>query len=242
MLGVPVPISAADALAQKQGGERLRCWAPDPRRDLCGGLSSYAATTSAIALARRTLTFTSTREPSRLIIAIRRSTLMRRKSALRTREKSAASEWCECSGAWQCEKSYRSGLIHFEDVIRDGVRRVSSILKVRERSLQQGPRPLAIDRRQNDQPGMNFRIADQAAKVARIFGDDYAILCDTPLKDPTVRLATAANVQRMNRVVTARFIEPGCQLRRQTLVDEQLHAASAHGRPPGRPMSGCARA
>ena len=51
----------------------------------------YAVASRATVSARRTLIFTSTREPSPLIIIIRRSTLMRRKSALRTREKSPAS-------------------------------------------------------------------------------------------------------------------------------------------------------
>lgn len=44
------------------------------------------ATAASLASARRSVTATSTREPSPLIIAMRRSTLMRRKSALRTRE------------------------------------------------------------------------------------------------------------------------------------------------------------
>ena len=51
----------------------------------------YAVASRATVSAHRTLIFTSTREPSPLIIIIRRSTLMRRKSALRMREKSPAS-------------------------------------------------------------------------------------------------------------------------------------------------------
>jgi len=89
---------------------------------------------------------------------------------------------------------------------------------------------------------MNLDAADQAAKVARIFGDDHPILCDTPLEDAVVGLTTPTNVQWMDRIVAASRVEPGCQLWRKALVDEQLHAASAHGRPPGRPMSGCVRA
>src|SRR5689334_15941253 len=89
---------------------------------------------------------------------------------------------------------------------------------------------------------MNLNAADQAAKVPRIFGDDYPILCNTPLEHAMVRLATPTNVQWMDRIVTTGRVEASGELWGQALVDEQLHAALAQGRPPGRPMSGCVRA
>jgi hypothetical protein len=50
----------------------------------------YAVASGATGSPRRTLTLTSTRDPSRLMIDMRRSTVNRPKSALRMREKSAA--------------------------------------------------------------------------------------------------------------------------------------------------------
>ena len=89
---------------------------------------------------------------------------------------------------------------------------------------------------------MNLDAADQATKVPRIFGNDHPILSDTPLKDAMVRLTAPTDMQRMDRIVKAGCVEAGGELWRQAFVNEQLHAASAQGRPPGRPMSGCERA
>ena len=54
---------------------------------------------------------------------------------------------------------------------------------------------------------MKLGTADQATKVARIFGDDYPIFGDAPFEDAMVRLATATHVQRMDRIVAASFVE-----------------------------------
>ena len=89
---------------------------------------------------------------------------------------------------------------------------------------------------------MNLYTTYQATKVPRIFRDNHSILRDTPLENAVVGLAAPADVQWMDRIVMAGRVEPGCQLWRQTFVDKQLHAASAQGRPPGRPMSGWVRA
>ena len=127
-------------------------------------------------------------------------------------------------------------------MVHHNVRRVSARFKKGKYSAEQRPRSFAIYRGQNDQSGMNLDAVNQATKVARIFGDYHPILRNTPLEDAMVGRATPANVQRMDRIVEAGRVEPGCELWRQAFVDEQLHAASAQGRPPGRPMSGCVRA
>ncbi len=89
---------------------------------------------------------------------------------------------------------------------------------------------------------MNFHASNQATKVTRVLGYDYSILFNTPLKDLVIRLATPTDMQRMDGVMPASPVKTRRKLWRQALVDEQLHAASTQGRPPGRPISGCARA
>ena len=127
-------------------------------------------------------------------------------------------------------------------MVHHKIRRVSARFKKGNCVAQQRPRSFAIYRGQNDQSRMNLDAPDQATKVPRIFGDYHSILCDTPLKDAMVGLATPTNVQWMDRIVKAGRVEANGELWRQAFVDEQLHAALAQGRPPGRPMSGCVRA
>ena len=127
-------------------------------------------------------------------------------------------------------------------MVHHKVRGFSSVFEKGKRSLQQRPCSFAIYRGQNDQTWMNFDSADQAPEVSGIFGNKDPILRDAPFQDAIVWLAAPANVQWMDGVVAAGRIEPRCQVWRQALINEQLHAASAQGRPPGRPMSGCVRA
>jgi len=101
---------------------------------------------------------------------------------------------------------------------------------------------LAIDRRQDDEAGVQLDAADQPAEVAGVFRDDDAILGDAQGQNKMVRFAAASDMQRVNRVMKSRLVEAQGQLRRQALIDEQPHAAWAHGRPAGRPISGCVRA
>jgi hypothetical protein len=89
---------------------------------------------------------------------------------------------------------------------------------------------------------MNFCVADQATEIGCILCDDNSILGETPLHNPTVRLAPPTHVQRVDGIMMAGLIQAKRELRRQGLIDEELHAASAQGRPPGRPMSGWLRA
>lgn len=127
-------------------------------------------------------------------------------------------------------------------MIHHEVHRPASTFEKGESGLKQSPCPLAVYRGHNDEPGVKFGATDQTSKVARILGDDHTVFGNRPCEDTVVRLTPAANVQRMDRVVTARSVEPRRQLGRQALINEQLHAACAQGRPPGRPMSGCVRA
>lgn len=89
---------------------------------------------------------------------------------------------------------------------------------------------------------MQFGPTDQPPKVPAIFRDDNTILGDASREHTMIRLAAAAGMQGVNRVVSPGQIESQGQLRRQALIDEQPHTARAHGRPPGRPISGWVRA
>jgi hypothetical protein len=97
-------------------------------------------------------------------------------------------------------------------------------------------------RRQNDQTGMEFAAANQSPEAPCVFGNDDPVFGDAPLEDTMVRFAAPAYMQRMNRIVTSSCVEPRRQLRREALIDEQLHPVVAQGRPPGRPIRGCVRA
>jgi len=95
-----------------------------------------------------------------------------------------------------------------------------------ERRLKRCPCSLPIKRRQNDQTGMEFTAANQSPEIPRVFGNDDPVLGDAPLDDTMIRFAAPADVKRMNGIVASRRIEPCRQLRRQALIDEQLHSAS----------------
>ena len=89
---------------------------------------------------------------------------------------------------------------------------------------------------------MDLGLANQSPKISGVLSNDHTVLGEAPFENTMIWLPTSADVQRMNRVETAYGVEPQGQLWGQAFIDEQSHAASAQGRPPGRPMSGCVRA
>lgn len=128
--------------------------------------------------------------------------------------------------------------IDLKHMVHHHVHRTAFRLEKGNSSLKRVPGSLAIDRRKNDQTGMEVGGTHQSAEVPRIARDHDAILGKAPGQHPVIRLATTPDMQRVHCIVPAGGIQAKGDLRRQALVNEQLHAASAQGRPPGRPTSG----
>lgn len=83
---------------------------------------------------------------------------------------------------------------------------------------------------------------NEPPKIDGIVGDENAVLLQTEGEHRVVALAAAADVGRVNGVEASGPDERQRHPWRQALLDEELHAARRHGRSPGRPTSGWARA
>jgi len=89
---------------------------------------------------------------------------------------------------------------------------------------------------------MQVDLADQLAEVDGILRHDHAILVEASAEHLRVFLAQAPQVARMDGLELATLVDAAREQRRQAFVDEELQAARAQGRPPGRPTSGWVRA
>ncbi len=78
---------------------------------------------------------------------------------------------------------------------------------------EQAPCAFAIDRRQDDEPGMQFDRAQQGPEVSRILRHDYPVLAKATFDYFVVPLTAPSKVQRMDCLVIAGFVQPTCQKR-----------------------------
>lgn len=68
--------------------------------------------------------------------------------------------------------------LDLQDMVKHDVRRTAACFQIGDSGLQKVPRSFAVNRRQDDEAGMNIHLPNQLAEVARILGDDDAVLRD----------------------------------------------------------------
>jgi hypothetical protein len=79
------------------------------------------------------------------------------------------------SGEEHRTKRQLGGRLHLHNVVYHDPCGFSSIFRKRNGGLQQGQGSLTVDRRQDDQPGVQLRPPDQAPKISRILRDNDAV-------------------------------------------------------------------
>ena len=114
--------------------------------------------------------------------------------------------------------------------------------EVPQSRLEQDPGALFFDARKKDETGMDGGPGAELPEVPGVLGNDDPVLFDAAGEYDVVLLPAAPGVQWMDRIMPPGVVQTGGQIRREALVDKEPHFRLSHGRPPGRPTRGFARA
>jgi hypothetical protein len=124
-------------------------------------------------------------------------------------------------GRRHLKRLHGAASVDFDHAIEHVASRIGLPFNKNRHCRQQPPGAFPIDRREDNEAGMQFLPADQPAEIARIIGDKNAVLFDTAAQNDVVGLTASSDIERMKRVDIP-VIEAARELRREAFVTPTL--------------------